>query len=147
MTPPDVTGHHLEVRDRHPARSGAVASTQVLVLGLDPRTVPGYDPEPVVAKIEAGERRFVERGIAARHELLPYDEDPDVLAARIAEVLAAEPYACVVVGGGIRTDEARLAFFERVVDLVRRHAPQAAIAFNAGADDAADAAARWLPRS
>ncbi|WP_116710226.1 hypothetical protein [Actinomycetospora cinnamomea] len=37
-----------------------------------------------------------------------------------------------------------LELLERVVDLVRRHAPQAAIAFNTGPDDRVDAAQRWL---
>ncbi|MFC5138078.1 hypothetical protein ACFPK1_07530 [Actinomycetospora rhizophila] len=121
-----------------------MASTQVLVLGLDPRTVAGYDPEPVVAKIEEGRRRFAELGLTEHHELLPYDADDAEQERRVVEALRREPYACVVIGGGLRTDEPRLAFFERVVNLVRRHAPQAAIAFNAGAADAADAARRWV---
>jgi hypothetical protein len=43
-----------------------------------------------------------------------------------------------------REQEELLELVERVVDLVRRHAPQAAIAFNSGPDDSADAARRWL---
>jgi hypothetical protein len=119
-------------------------ASRVLVLGLDPRSVPGYDPEPVVARIEQGRRRFAELGIPVRFELLPYDEDPADQQARLAEVLAAEPYECVVVGGGIRTDEERPEAFEVVVNLVRRHAPQAAIAFNSRPDDTAEAALRWI---
>ena len=126
------------------AASGAVASTRVLVVGLDPRTVPGYDPEPVVAAIERGQRRFAELGISCRFELLPYDEDTAEQEERLVEVLRREPYECVVIGGGIRTDEGRLETFERVVNLVRRHAPQAAIAFDARADDTAEAAQRWI---
>jgi hypothetical protein len=119
-------------------------AARVLVLGLDPRTVPGYDPEPVVARIEQGRRRFEELGIPCRFELLPYDEDAAQQHERLAGVLAAEPYECVVVGGGLRTDEERPEAFEVVVNLVRRHAPQAAIAFNSQPDDTADAALRWL---
>jgi hypothetical protein len=37
-----------------------------------------------------------------------------------------------------------LGFFEVVVNLVRRHAPQAAIAFDSTPDDLVDAAQRWL---
>jgi hypothetical protein len=50
----------------------------------------------------------------------------------------------VVVGGGLRKDDELVEFFEVVVNLVRRHAPQAAIAFNSTPVDCADAAARWL---
>jgi hypothetical protein len=106
--------------------------------------VPGYDPEPVVAAIERGRRRFEELGIAARFELLPYDEDPARQRERLAEVIAREPWECVVIGGGVRTDEERPEAFEVVINLVHRHAPQAAIAFNSRPDDTAEAALRWI---
>jgi hypothetical protein len=62
----------------------------------------------------------------------------------IVEALTGNDYACVVVGGGIRKHEPLLEFFEKVVNLVRQHAPGAAIAFNSRPDDTADAALRWL---
>jgi hypothetical protein len=46
-----------------------------------------------------------------------------------------------VVGGGIRGD---VDLLERVINLVRRHAANAAIAFNASPEETYDAAARWL---
>lgn len=118
-----------------------MATTRVLVLGLDPRAIPGYDPEPVVAAIERGRRRFEEHGISCHVGLVPLD---DSAPQRIVELLRSEPYECVVVGGGIRKEEELLELFETVVNLVRRHAPQAAIAFNSSPDDMADAALRWL---
>jgi len=54
----------------------------------------------------------------------------------------ANDYACVVIGGGLR-HESLLELFENVVNLIRRHAPGAAIAFG-GAEDIAEAALRWL---
>lgn len=116
-------------------------ATQVLVLGFDPRTIPGFDPEPVVAAIERGQRRFEELGISYRMGLVPLD---DSTGSRIAELVALEPYECVVVGGGIRKEESLLELFENVVNLVRRLAPDAAIAFNSSPDDTADAARRWV---
>lgn len=118
-----------------------MAPTSVLVLGLDPRTVPGYDPEPVLAAIDRGQQRFRDLGISCRLGLVPLDDDAE---ERIAELLRREPYECVVIGGGIRKAEELVGLFEVVVNLVRRCAPQAAIAFNTGPDDSADAAARWL---
>jgi hypothetical protein len=50
----------------------------------------------------------------------------------------------VVVGGGVRKPEELLELFERVINLVRRHAPRAAIAFNSTPLDTFEAAARWL---
>lgn len=116
------------------------STTTVLVLGWDPRTVPGYDPSPVMAAIERGERRLRERGISYHLGLVPFD---DSAQERIVELLRREPFGCVVIGGGIRKQEELLEFFEVVVNLVRRHAPQAAIAFDSTPDDIADAAQRW----
>ena len=120
-----------------------MTSTRVLVIGLDPRAVPGYDPEPVVAAIDRGYRRFGERGISCHLGLVPLD---DTAERRITDLLRREPYECVVVGGGIRKEEELVELFEVVIDLVRRYAPQAAIAFNRTPDDMVDAAGRWLTR-
>jgi hypothetical protein len=62
---------------------------------------------------------------------------------QIAEKLSAREYACVVIGGGIRKPEPMLEFFETVINLVRRHAPNAAIAFNTNPENSLDAALRW----
>jgi hypothetical protein len=58
------------------------------------------------------------------------------------------PYDCVVIGGGIRKPEPMLERFEAVINLVRRHAPHAAIAFNTNGANSVDAGAaprgRWV---
>lgn len=72
--------------------------------------------------------------------------DPARATEQIAEQLAAQSYACVVIGGGIRKPEPMLEFFEQVINLVRRHAPDAAIAFNTNGENSVEAAQRWLPR-
>jgi hypothetical protein len=118
-----------------------MAFGRVLVIGLDPVRLPGWDPEPMVAAIARGQARFGELGIEADLCLVAPDDHPE---AAIASALAAHDYACVVVGGGIRKHEPLLELFETVVNLVRRHAPGAAIAFNSTPDDMADAALRWL---
>ncbi|MFC4150370.1 hypothetical protein ACFO0M_29300 [Micromonospora mangrovi] len=118
-----------------------MASGPVLVIGLDPVRIPGWDPEPVVAAIARGQARFEAHGIEADLCLVVPDETAE---ATIVAALAAKDYACVVVGGGIRKHEPLLELFEQVVNLVRRHAPGAAIAFNSTPEDTADAALRWL---
>lgn len=117
------------------------AMTRVLVIGLDPAKLEGWDPEPVQAAIARGQARFDDHGMAADYCLVSVDEGPE---QTITEALAGNVYACVVIGGGIRTHEPLLELFERVVNLVRQHAPAAAIAFNSSPEDCADAAMRWL---
>jgi hypothetical protein len=118
-----------------------MALGRVLVIGLDPVRIPGWDPEPVVAAIARGQARFADHGIEADMCLVAPDEDAE---AAIVAALTRTDYACVVVGGGIRKHEPLLELFEKVVNLVRRHAPGAAIAFNSTPEDTADAALRWL---
>ncbi|MEU4332680.1 sigma factor [Nonomuraea dietziae] len=74
----------------------------------------------------------------------PADHMGQVDEGAIVEALTRKDYACVVIGGGIRTHEPLLEFFEKVVNLVRQHAPDAAVAFNSSPEDCADAAMRWL---
>ena len=118
-----------------------MALGRVLVVGLDPAKIPGWDPEPVVAAIARGQARFEEHRIDADYCLVVPDEGAEGV---IVEALRGSEYACVVVGGGIRKHEPLLELFEKVVNLVRQHAPGAAIAFNSSPEDTADAALRWL---
>ncbi|MEV0147741.1 MULTISPECIES: hypothetical protein [unclassified Nonomuraea] len=120
-----------------------MTAARVLVLGLDPAKLPGWDPEPVRAAIARGRARFEDHGVEADWCLVALEENPE---GAIQEALTREDYACVVIGGGIRTHEPLLELFEKVVNLVRRHAPDAAIAFNTSPENCADAALRWLPQ-
>ncbi|WFE40263.1 hypothetical protein [Micromonospora sp. WMMD998] len=121
-----------------------MAHGPVLVIGLDPVRIPGWDPEPVVAAIARGHARFAEHGIEADLCLTGTDADAE---REIAAALTRRDYACVVVGGGIRKHEPLLEFFEQVINLVHRHAPGASIAFNSRPDDTVDAALRRLGQS
>jgi precorrin-6B methylase 2 len=113
----------------------------VLVIGFDPYRVPGpWDPRPVADGIEVGRARFVQHGLGAEFCLFGLDGTDDVEAV-VSAALRARPWECVVIGGGVR-NEAQL--LERVVNLVRRHAPDAAIAFNATPEETFDAATRWV---
>ena len=114
---------------------------RVLVVGLDPAKLEGWDPEPVQAALARGRARFEERHVEADWCLLPVDEH---LEAAVVEALTATEYGCVVIGGGLRSHEPLVEVFEKVVNLVRRHAPDAAIAFNSTPEDCVDAALRWL---
>lgn len=117
---------------------------RVLVIGLDPHRVPGpWDPEPVAAAIAEGMARFAEHGVGVESCLFGLDGSDDIEAV-VAAALSARPWECVVVGGGVRKPEEQLGLFESIVNLVRRHAPSAAIAFNSTPDDTYAAAVRWL---
>jgi hypothetical protein len=88
-----------------------------------------------------GDVRLKQHGFDAEYCLVTPDAGDDELV----EALTDKPYDCVVVGGGIRKPEPFLELFERVINLVRVHAPDAAIAFNTNGENSVDAVLRWLP--
>ena len=116
---------------------------RVLVIGFDPYRIPGpWNPEPVAEGIASGLARFAAHGVGVETCLFGLDGSDDVPAV-VAAALAARPWECVVVGGGLRSNE-QLDLFEQVINLVRRHAPDAAIAFNRTPAAIFEAAARWI---
>jgi hypothetical protein len=118
-------------------------SRTVLLVGLDPHAVPGVDARLVDMAIAMGQSRFEQAGIAAEQCLVKPD---DSATPQIVEQLASKPYDVVVVGGGLRKPEDMLELFETVINLIHRHAPQAAIAFNTNPVTSLDAVLRWLPK-
>lgn len=122
------------------------ARPRVLVVGFDPYRLPApWDPEPVAAAIEEGLAEFAAHGVAAATCLIGLDgaDDP---AEVVRDALRAHPWECVTVGGGLRHSDEHVELLETIVDLIRRHAPDAAIAFNGKPSTTYEAAARWLDR-
>jgi hypothetical protein len=114
----------------------------VLVLGIDPRAVPGMGgADALSAALDEELARFGEQGIDAAMTLIGFD---DLAVPAMMAALTERAWDVVVVGGGIRKPEPLLPLFEQVVNLIRRHAPGAAIAFNTSGGDSVEAARRWL---
>ncbi|MYV97698.1 hypothetical protein [Streptomyces sp. SID3343] len=115
--------------------------TSVLVLGIDPHAVPGLDGPAISAALDGEMARFRAQGIEVSTTMVALDDsaEPEIIAA-----LTERAWDVVVVGGGIRKPAPLLTFFEQVVNLIRQHAPQAAIAFNTSVADSVESAQRVL---
>ncbi|MGW1065172.1 hypothetical protein ACWD4F_11750 [Streptomyces aureus] len=117
---------------------------RVLVIGFDPYRIRGpWDPEPVAKAIEAGLGKFAEHGVGVETCLFGLDGSDDVEAV-VGAALRSRPWECVTIGGGLRHEDDQVELLEQVVNLVRRYAPDAAIAFNSTPATTYEAAARWL---
>ncbi|MFG2890186.1 hypothetical protein [Streptomyces sp. NPDC048248] len=112
-----------------------------LIVGFDPHAVPGMDGDAMRAVLDTEMARFREHGVEASMALIAPDESAE---ATVVAALSERDWDVVVIGGGIRKPEPLLTFFEQVVNLVRQHAPRAAIAFNTSIGDSVEAAVRWL---
>ena len=72
-----------------------MAGNEVLLIGLDPNTVPGVDAALVEAAIAFGEVRLEQHGFLTTYCLV----GPDAADEEFVTALARKPYDCVVVGG------------------------------------------------
>ncbi len=119
---------------------------RVLAIGIEPGSAdysafPQLTPELVRGYIETQLLRLRDLGFEVTSCLI----DLDVTAeAGVAAALRDERFDCIVIGAGLREPKERLVLFEKVLNLVHRLAPDAAICFNTTPADTAEAVLRWV---
>jgi hypothetical protein len=97
----------------------------------------------VVEAIEAGLTKFAEHGVGVETCLIGLDGSEDVVSV-VGSALRSHRWQCVTVGGGLRHSDDQVEMLEQVINLIRRYAPDAAIAFNSTPATTYEAAARWI---
>ena len=121
----------------------------VLVIGVeptlqdfsDPALPPGLDAGKVQAALDADQGKLRAAGYDA--DLLLIDTG-ETAAAVVVGLLREGAPDCIVIGAGLREPKERLLLFEKVLNLVHRLAPDAAICFNTTPADTAEAVQRWV---
>lgn len=68
----------------------------------------------------------------------------ETATAVVRQQLFAKHFDAVLIGAGIRADDAHFPLFERLVNAVYEVAPRARICFNSSPTDSTDAVLRWL---
>jgi hypothetical protein len=125
--------------------------TRILLVGYDPQTEdfsepgrpPGLNAEKIEAGIKLGVEQMRQRGWKVDICKIRFQETAETAGPIVERQLKSAAYDCVVIGGGIRLPNNYLVF-EAIINAVHRGAPTAAIAFNSGPEESADAAGRWL---
>jgi len=123
----------------------------VLVIGLQPELIdfsdpdyaayPGMDATKVLAGLKASEVSLIDLGYEVRMCLTDFGE---TAATVVQEQLAQKRFDCILIGAGVRTIAGNFLLFERLINIVHAHAPQAKICFNTNPTDTAEAVQRWL---
>lgn len=119
---------------------------RVLAIGIEPGSAdysafPQLTPELVRGYIGAQLLRLRDLGFEVTSCLINLDVTAE---AGVAAALRDERFDCIVIGAGLREPKERLVLFERVLNLVHRLAPDAAICFNTTPADTAEAVQRWI---
>ena len=119
---------------------------RVLMIGLAPEVVdyslyPGLTRERLTAQLEADEAALKAMGYDAEQFYIDRGETAEAV---VTQKLTQNEYACVLIGAGVRANPSTFLLFEKLVNVVHRHAPSARICFNTKGSDTADAVRRWI---
>jgi hypothetical protein len=121
----------------------------VLVVGLDPTLIdfskPGYAPgmntTKVLAGIKSSEDELIRLGYSVQTCLTDFGETAEAV---LKNQLQQKRFDCVLIGAGVRTNPSNFMLFEKLVNVVHEHAPQAKLCFNTLPSDTAAAVKRWI---
>ena len=123
----------------------------VLVIGLDPTLIdfsqPGYAPAMDATKVLAGLKSSADELTRLGYSVhLCLTDFGDTAEAVVQSQLKRKRFDCVLIGAGLRTNPNNFILFEKLLNVVHEHAPQARICFNTLPGDTAAAVKRWLCR-
>jgi len=123
----------------------------VLVIGLQPTLIdfsapdyaafPGLDAAKVLAALKADEERLNSLGYDVQMCLTDFGETAEAVAI---DHLKRKRFDCVLIGAGVRTIPKHFILFEKLINVVHAHAPQAKLCFNTKPSDTAEAVQRWI---
>ena len=64
--------------------------------------------------------------------------------AVVQSQLKQKRFDCILIGAGVRANPSNFLLFEKLINVVHEHAPQAKLCFNTLPSDTAAAVKRWL---
>jgi len=121
----------------------------VLVIGLDPSLIdfskpgyaPGMDASKVLAGLRSSENELTALGYNVQNCFTDFGETAEAV---VENQLKQQRFDCVLIGAGVRANPSNFLLFEKLVNVVHQHAPQARLCFNTLPSDTAAAVQRWL---
>ena len=118
---------------------------KILLVGWHPSVVdyskwPGLTAEKLEMALRADEKKLNDLGYDAS---IGFIYDGDTATDKLEAALKSASYDVVLIGAGVRKDDDYFLVFEKLVNVVHEHAPNARIAFNTGPTDSDIAVQRW----
>lgn len=123
----------------------------ILLIGIDPLlldfSLPEFAAMPglTAEKIEAGTKASLDELNALGYVAEKCWVDLGATASEtVIARLKINRYDVIIIGAGIRVAESNFLLFEKLVNTVHEHAPQAKICFNTSPKDNVAAVQRWI---
>jgi hypothetical protein len=118
----------------------------VLLIGFEPTlldyaTIPDLDATKVMAALKADEARLLGLGYDVELCLIDLGETAETV---VLNRLGQKQFDCILIGAGVRTIPKYFILFEKLINVVHEHAPQAKLCFNTKPSDTAEAVQRWV---
>jgi hypothetical protein len=128
-----------------------MAKKSVLVIGLEPTLIdfsdpafaafPGLNADKILTALKADEDHLNNLGYDAELCLTDFG---DTAESVVRDRLQRKRFDCVLIGAGVRTIPNNFLLFEKLINVVHEHAPQAKLCFNTKPSDTAEGAALAL---
>ena len=140
----------ITIESIHERKIDMTHEKSVLVIGLDPTlidfsspnyAVTGMDATKVLAGLKSSEDELTSLGYSVQMCLTDFGE---TAGAVVQSRLKLKRFDCILIGAGIRAVPSNFMLFEKLINVVHEHAPQAKICFNTKPSDTAEAVQRWL---
>ena len=118
---------------------------KVMLIGWHPSVVdyskwPGLTPEKLETALRADEQKLNNLGYDAA---IGFIYSGETAIEQLEKFLKENSYDVILIGAGVGKDDDHFLTFEKLINLVHEHAPNARIAFNTGPTDSDDAVQRW----
>ena len=118
----------------------------VLIIGFEPTlldyaTIPDLDAAKVTAALQADEARLRSLGYEVEMCLIDLGKTAETV---VLDRLKQKRFNGILIGAGVRTMPKYFILFEKLINVVHEHAPQAKLCFNTKPSDTAEADQRWL---
>ncbi len=121
------------------------------MIGLEPTIIDFSSPDfaaltgltaaTIAEGLKADEARLKSLGYDCEMCLVDYGATAEPVVRRR---LSEKSFDCVVIGAGVRSMPSQFLLFEKLVNVVHAHAPQAKLCFNTKPTDTAEAVQRWI---
>jgi hypothetical protein len=119
---------------------------RVLTIGLEPELADfSAFPDLDAQKVRDGLKQQADHLRAQGYDPKTLLIDLGQTAVEVVEAeLRKNNYEAILVGAGVRVPPGQFLLFEKLINAIHRHAPQAHICFNTTPSDTAAAFQRWL---